>query len=303
MTLCKVLGLGLVVRDEALLVDDFAVEAVRTRYRARRTGLGGMMGTAVAQSAALGVRTHVLSMLGDDDDGRALLRELRNHGVGTRGVIRSREHPTSTAVVLVDRRTHERRFLVPDRRKIEADAPDFDLAGLTRNTVLMIDGHFPRQAARAARLAREKGAIVVADFHSPRPACLRLLPYVDVPILPREFGRAWHGGTPRQVLHALREAFGGRPVITLGERGALALDAGRVIEIPGRRTRVRDTTGAGDVFHGAFAAGLCRGKGFVDARRLASRASALCCTALGGTSRLLRADEVAFRPPGRHRGR
>ncbi|MBW2290891.1 MAG: hypothetical protein JRG89_05570 [Deltaproteobacteria bacterium] len=302
MTLRKVLGLGLSVLDETYLVDDFRVDSLRTRYRARRVAPGGMMGTAVAQSAALGVRTHLLSMLGDDREGRAIVRQLRAHGCITRGVIRSKTQPTTVAVVLVDRRTRARRFLVPDRRKIEASAPDFDLSSLTRETVLMIDGHFPKQAMRAVRRARELGSVVVADFHSPRPACLKLLPYVDFPILPREFGAAWHGGSPRDTLVALREEFGGDPVVTLGERGALALWEGRFVEIPARRVRVRDTTGAGDAFHGGFAAGLCLGFSFIEALHLASRAAAACCTELGGTGRLLGPSEISSRPAGRRRG-
>ncbi len=285
----KVIGLGLVVRDETFVVTDLQAGATRTRFTESRVGLGGMTGTAVAQAAALGVSTRVLTMLGHDTHGRELVRELRAHGVTTRGVVRSAEQPTTTAVVLVDQKTRDRRFLVPDRRKLEAAAPDFDLRGLDRHGVLMIDGHFSRQALRAARRARECGALVVADFHVPRPANLRLLPFVDVPILPREFFDAWHGGTPRQGLRALRERFGGEPVVTLGAKGALALVDGRFHEIPARRVRVRDTTGAGDVFHGAYAAGLCLGRDHLGALRLASRAAATACTALGGTGKLLHA--------------
>jgi sulfofructose kinase len=289
------------VLDETYLVDDFSLDTQRTRYRARRVAPGGMMGTATAQSAALGIKTHLLSMLGDDREGRAIVRQLRSHGCITRGVIRSKDHPTTVAVVLVDHRTRARRFLVPDRRKIEASAPDFDLSGITRDTVLMIDGHFPKQAMRAVRKARELGALVVADFHSPRPAYLKMLPYVDVPILPREFGVAWHGGSPRNTLLALRDEFGGNPVLTLGEQGALALWEGRFVEIPPRRVRVRDTTGAGDAFHGGFAAGLCLGFSFIEALHLASRAAAVCCTELGGTGRLLGPSEISSKPAGRSR--
>ncbi len=291
----KVIGLGLVVRDETFVVDDMHSHAVRTRYSTTRTGLGGMVGNAVAQAAALGVRTRLLTMLGRDPHGRELVRELRRHGVDTRAVVRHPDHPTTTAVVLVDGATRERRFLVPDRRKIEAAAPDFDLKGLDRWSVLLLDGHFPKQALRAARMAKERGATVVADFHAPRPANLALLPYVDVPILPREFADVWHGGTPRQALRELRERFGGQPVLTLGRRGALALVDTGFVEVPARRVRVRDTTGAGDVFHGAYAAGLCLGRDHLGALRLAARAAALSCTAIGGTGRLLRANEVSAR--------
>jgi sulfofructose kinase len=301
MAFRKVVGLGLSVLDESYLVEDFEMALPRTRFLARRVAAGGMMGTAVAQSATLGVKTQLLTLLGDDREGRAIISELRRFGVDTRRVIRSVKYPTTVAVVLVDRETRDRRFLVPDRRKIESAAPDFDLSRLDPETVLMIDGHYPAQAMRGVRHARERGAVVVADFHTPRPGYLRLLPFVDYPILPLEFGLAWHGGTPRQILFALREEFGCDPVLTLGERGALALWDGRIVEIPARRVRVRDTTGAGDVFHGAFAAGLCLGFSFFEALHLASRAAAVCCTELGGTGRLLQPKEISSRPAGRRR--
>jgi len=285
----KVIGLGLVVRDESFVVEDLAASTVRTRYVECRSGLGGMMGTATAQAASLGAPTRILTEVGSDPAGNELVRELRRHGVETRGVIRSQRRPTTTAVVLVDSRTRDRRFLVPDRRKLEARVPDFSLRGLDRHSVLMVDGHFPAQAMRAVKRAREVGALVVADFHAPRPANLRLLPFVDVPILPGEFFEAWHGGTPRQGLRALRERFGGSPVVTLGARGAIALESGRFVEIPARRVRVRDTTGAGDAFHGAYAAGRCLGRDHLSALRLAARAAAVVCSALGGTGKLLRA--------------
>lgn len=301
MAIRKVVGLGLSVLDEAYLVDDFAINAVRTRFRERRVAPGGMVSNAVVQAAALGVKAHLLTMLGDDTDGRAIAQRLRSYGVVTRGIVLSKTQPTTISVVLVDRKTKERRFLVPDRRKIEAAAPDFDLSSINRNTVLLVDGHYPKQAMRAVRRARACGAVVVADFHSPRPGCMRLLPFVDFPILPREFGRAWCGKTPRQTITALRNEFGGNPVITLGEKGAIALIDDRLVKIPPARVRVRDTTGAGDAFHGAFAAGLCLGFTTEQSLHLASRAAARCCTALGGTGRLLRADEISLRPAGRSR--
>ncbi|MFT5696677.1 MAG: sulfofructose kinase [Myxococcota bacterium] len=301
MTNRKVVGLGLCVMDETYLVDGFAENALRTRYHTRHVAPGGMMATATAQAATLGIRTELLSMVGDDAEGREIVSALRGHGVVTRRVVRSEEQPTTVALVLVDEATRDRRLLVPDRRSLEESAPDFDLSGLTKNTVLLIDGHFPKQAMRAVRRANEIGATVVGDFHSPRPAYLELLPHVDFPILPREFGEAWHGGTPTETLFALQEEFGGSPVLTLGEQGALAWVAGEIVEIPTRRVRAKDTTGAGDVFHGAFAAGKCMNFSTIESLHLASRAAAMCCTAFGGMGRLLRPDEISYRPAGRSR--
>jgi sulfofructose kinase len=196
-------------------------------------------------------------------------------------------------VVLVARAGGERRFIVPDRRAFERRASDLDLSVIDRRTLLLVDGHFPRQALRAVRHARDVGATVIGDFAWPRPAYLELLPHVNFPIVPLEFAEAYGEGDPRRALRMLRERFGGSPVVTMGGRGGLYLRDGRIRRYRAHRVAVRDTTGAGDVFHGAFAAGLYHGTGVEGAIELAARAAAVCCTALGGTSRLLEREEMA----------
>ena len=93
-----------------------------------------------------------------------------------------------------------------------------------------------------------------------------------------------------------------RPVVTQGARGGLWLDGKRPRRYAAERARVVDTTGAGDVFHGAFAAGLCRGLAFEACLELAARAAAGNCAALGGAGRLMTRDEwpsSAATPAGR----
>jgi sugar/nucleoside kinase (ribokinase family) len=75
-------------------------------------------------------------------------------------------------------------------------------------------------------------------------------------------------------------------VITLGARGGIYWHEGRVRRYRTPRVRVRDTTGAGDVFHGAFAAGLAHGLALPEIVERAARAGAIACTALGATARL-----------------
>ncbi len=283
----RVVGLGLCVIDEIYRVEELSLAAARTRYRDRVVSPGGMMSNALAQSALLGCRTHLLSQVGDDALGHFATRALRDCGVVTRKVVRNPAFATSVALVLVDQRSGERRFVVPDRRRLEREAPDLDLSGITRKTLLLVDGHFPAQARRAVRRAREVGARVIADFHSPRPGCLALLPDVDHAVLPEEFAVAWGKGSARETLRVLHDRFGGTPVITRGARGAIVLHEGKLETIPARRVKVRDTTGAGDAFHGGFAAGLYRGLDVMEALELATRAAAHCCTGVGGFASLL----------------
>lgn len=283
----RVVGLGLCVLDHIYVVEDDRLPGIRTRYTERCVSPGGMVSTAIAAAARLGCEAHLLSALGDDREAREILRRLRELGVRTRRVLRSPGCRTDVAAVLVHRRTGSRRFLVPDRRALERNAPDFDLSVVGRRTLLLVDGHFPRHAVHAMKRTRELGGKVIADFSDARPAFRKLLPWVDYAVLPLDFARSWGVGGSRDTLRALAERYGCTPVLTEGSKGALVLESGRIRRIPPHKVRVRDTTGAGDVFHGAFAAGLCHGRGVLDSLRLASRAAALACTALGGLGRLM----------------
>ena len=305
----RVVGVGLCVEDHLFVVDDYRLPEVRTRYSDALISPGGMVSTAIGQAAALGCDARLLTMVGDDGAGRAVTRTLRTLGVNTRGVVRSPDHPTTTAVVLVDRRTRDRRFLLPDRRALERSAPDFDLrairppqAGTSARgpcTILLVDGHFPAQAKRAVLHARAMRVPVVADFATPRGDFLRLLPHVDFPVLPLEFVAAWGVGGPRETLRALHERFGGTPVITLGARGAMILIAGKIHAVAAPRVRVLDTTGAGDVLHGSFAAALSQGRAVLPALRSAVREASRACGALGGLGRMM--QRVKTRPLGARR--
>jgi len=283
----RMVGLGLCVVDHVYRVDDIDFGAERMRYGERLVGPGGMACNATIQAARLGCNAQLLTALGDEAEGRSLRRSLARAKVGTRGVLLVPAFSTTVSVVLVAKRDGERRFIVPDRRRIERDAPDFELSAIGPGCVLLVDGHFPRQALRAARRAREVGATVVGDFSLPRPEISRLLPYVDFPVVPLEFAEAYGDGDPQQAMRRLRDRFGGQPVVTRGSRGGLYFRGRRVRRYPAERVRVRDTTGAGDAFHGAFAAGLAHGFDFEAAIALAAHAAAVCCTALGATTRLL----------------
>jgi sulfofructose kinase len=281
-----VVGLGLCVVDHLYVVDDLDGTRERTRYVQREVHPGGMVSNALAQVSRLDCRAELISLVGDDADGRSLRRSLRAIGVATRGLVLSKAFPTTIAVVMIGARDGERRFLTAHRARFERRVPRFDLAPIRPGRVLLIDGHFPGQALRAARRARELGVPVVADFSDPRPDYLGLLPWVDYAVVPEAFVRHWSPGGPERALRRLRREFGGSPVVTLGARGGIYWHEGRVRRYRSPRVRVRDTTGAGDVFHGAFAAGVAHGLALPEIVARAARAGAIACTAIGATARL-----------------
>ncbi|UCE87684.1 MAG: hypothetical protein JSU66_08250, partial [Deltaproteobacteria bacterium] len=138
----RIVGLGLCVVDHTLVVDRFDLSDVRLRYTEHMTCGGGMIANALAQAALLGCNTHVVSVIGDDPAGRLVVRDFRRAGVKTGRLIRSREIPTTLCFVLVRRRGGERRFIAPDRRDLERQAPDLDVSVVDARTILLVDGHF-----------------------------------------------------------------------------------------------------------------------------------------------------------------
>jgi len=290
----RVVGLGLCVVDHLYVVDSFEFEESRIRTSERLESTGGMTGNALVQAARLRCNAHLLSVLGDDPTGRGLRRAVGRLGVKTGRVVLSASSKTTVAVVLVHRYSGERRLVVPDRRSLERSAPPLDLAPIERRTLLLLDGHYPTQALRAAKRARQVGATVVGDFSRPGPASEKLLPWVDYPIVPQEFAEAYAGESAAVALRQLRDRFGGHPVVTQGAAGGIYLEGDRVRRYRAKPVRVRDTTGAGDAFHGAFAAGLYHGLDFEESIDLAARAAAVCCTALGATTRLLDREQAGL---------
>ena len=100
---------------------------------------------------------------------------------------------TTRSIVLVDRTSGERRFVLANRRPFERAAPDFDDVRLRANHVVLCDGHMARPARALLERARSAGAATIGDFADTRPSTRRLLPFVDHAIVPEEFVGAVQG--------------------------------------------------------------------------------------------------------------
>jgi sugar/nucleoside kinase (ribokinase family) len=135
----------------------------------------------------------------------------------------------------------------------------------------------------AARLARDMGVKVVIDADSGRDAAPGDMKLVDVAVVSEFYYRAYFDGVPYEEACKRLLAMGPELIVfTLGERGCVGMDRDGYFEIPAFRVPVADTTGAGDVFHGAFIAGLLKGWSVGESDRFASAAAAIKCTRIGG---------------------
>jgi sulfofructose kinase len=168
--------------------------------------------------------------------------------------------------------------------------PDQILCG----RLLHIDGHDTPAVAHAARIARDAGIPVTVDVDTIYPGFEHVLPLIDYLVASSEFPGLWtHEGDPFRALEMIQREFGMRvAAMTLGAHGALALENGHFLYSPAFVVSCVDTTGAGDVFHGAFCYSVLQGMSLPDALDFSNAMAALNCTALGARGGIRGAAEV-----------
>jgi len=158
---------------------------------------------------------------------------------------------------------------------------------------ILVDSHWPEAALTALRRARERGIPSCGDFEHIHEDNRPIIAWVDYPIYSRECVQGFGGtGSIEEDLRAVA-ALGGRvPMVTLGHEGCMWLEGEQVRRLPAFPVDAVDTTGCGDVFHGAFTFGLSQGWDVARNARFASATAALKCRALGGRTGIPSRDEV-----------
>ena len=261
-----------------------------------RVAPGGQVATAVATCARLGLRTHYMGVVGDDDWGREVAAGLEGHGVSLTLVRRSGT-PTRTAIVLVD--ASGRRTILEQRSETLAmNASDIDVSAFRSGRVFLVDATDPVGAFRAATAARSAGARIILDVERSVPDLDALLEASDIVIASAGFALE-QTGLPEigAALAALEARLTPRCVVaTMGAEGSIARYRGRELRTSGFHVEVRDTTGAGDAFRGGFATAWLRADGpapLEELLKFANAVAALSCRSVGAQAALPEMAEVS----------
>ena len=288
-----VVGVGINVIDYLFRIPHFPEPNTKMDALGATIQGGGLTATAMVACARLGLRTRYIGKFGDNEIGRMARQELLAEGLDLAGSVVAEGVPNRFCVVLVEEGSGHRTIVRQRDPRIWLTPVE-----LTRETVcagrsLHLDGHEGDAALQAARWAKQAGVLVSMDAEEPTQHREELFPLTDVLIVSQRFARGLTGKTaPADILQALA-TFGPACVgLTLGEAGSALLYRGRLVDAPGFPVEVVDTTGAGDVFHGAFLYGLLQGWDARDILVFANAVSALKCTRLGGRSGIPRVDDV-----------
>ena len=290
--MAELISIGVAVADYLWLCEEGAGMKFRPAVDHLAQG-GGPAATAAVTMARLGGDVEVWCRVGEDEAGRFILRQFEKEGVDTSQVTVCREGRSPVCAVTVDRRTGERSFVTFLGRGLDVPASALDLGRIDGAKAVLVDSYWPDAQLPAARRAHEAGVPVCADVERVSDVQRELLRSVAYPIYSLEAAREYAGvDDAKEALRGVAELGGRVPMITLGEEGCVWLEDNAVCRCPAFAVEVVDTTGCGDVFHGAFTFCVARGWDVAANARFASATAALKCRALGGRTGIPTYDEV-----------
>lgn len=235
----------------------------------------------------------MIARVGDDATGQAIVKGLADEGVNTK-TMRIIENAASTqASIMVDSQG-SRLILSYPSPDLVPDSDFIDDMDFTVYSAVLADVRWPEGAKAAFTKARAAGVPTVLDADiTPQPMD-ELVALADYAVFSQP-GLAKFTGIEDDIEASLKKAAeksGGRVFVTLGADGYSYLEGDKIVHKPGFKVNVVDTTGAGDVFHGAFAAGLTMGMNIEQILRFAAATAALKCTKAGGRSGIPSVAEV-----------
>ncbi len=245
---------------------------------------GGMVSTALVTLSRLGVSTAFAGKVGNDMAGRAVKEEFDLYGVDSAQLNVEPGATTPVSMILIDESTGQRTIMAGGTT-VEMSPSEVPAGMIADAKYLHLDTTGRQAALAAAEIARSAGVPVVLDADSlSRPQDIEdLLRATDYLIASRVFAEALTGlADPAAAAKSLSSRGSSVVIVTLGEQGSLTLAGGRTFHTPAFPVEVVDSTGAGDVYHGAYIFGLLQEWSLEKTAVFSSAVAALSCTRLGG---------------------
>jgi len=278
-----VVGLGLNATDTVMMVREFPPLGGKERVLSLSRQAGGQIATALVACQRLGLRARYIGKVGDDEAGRFQIQSLRDEGIEVRYTRVSRGATNQFGLIIVDQATGERTVFWDRDERLAMTPQELKPEAISTARILHLDGCDAAACAQAAKWARKAGIPVVADLDTVYKKVEQLFPLIDYLIASANFLPAVTGhNDPFRVLENMAHEYKiHAPGMTLGRDGALVYSEGRFYYSPGFVVETVDTTGAGDIFHGAFAYGLLQGWAIERILDFSNAMAGLNCTQVG----------------------
>jgi sugar/nucleoside kinase (ribokinase family) len=266
--------------------------ASKLRLQNHRWSCGGQVATTLAACARFGLETQYVGAFGSDSNGTLVRGAVSRCGVGLTHAV-TRDAPNRFAVIIIDASTGERIVLWDRDERLQLTDAEVTAEAIRGARVVHVDDVDVRASIRASTIARSMGIDVTNDIDRVVDGVDELVALASHPIFSEHVAAALTGELdPERALRALRRTHTGLLTITLGEKGAVALDGDALVHASGVPVKAVDTTGAGDIFRAGFIYGLVQGWPLARMLPFANAAAAVSCTKSGAIDSIPTMAEV-----------
>ncbi|MCP4268025.1 MAG: hypothetical protein GY777_21050 [Candidatus Brocadiaceae bacterium] len=244
---------------------------------------GGPVATAMVTLSRLGAATTFIGKISDDYFGNLIQDGLTSESVNIDHLVVENGKRSQFAFIVIEKKTGKRTVLWSRATVTPLKEDEINRNVISAAKVLHLDGLMLECSLEAAKCARDAGVKVVVDSGSRREDPLALVKFADYFIASEDFtSKYYNGNDPKVAAKELLKQGAKTVIVTMGEKGSICVSRENYFHQPAFKVNAVDTTGCGDVFHGAFIFGLLRGWDLNQTVRFASATAALKCREIGG---------------------
>lgn len=281
----KVLCIGHASYDITLPVDKYPRENTKYRLEEKFECGGGPASNAAYLLGKWKINTYFQSVAGDDVFGRRLKNEFKNVNVNVDFFELTEKEDTSISFILINKENASRTLFNIGKKEVHPSRFNYDF----KPDIILIDGNHYEASKKAFEMFPE--AIKVIDAGRITDELLELCEYVDYLICSKGFAETVtktrinykEPHSLKEVYNSLEEKYPNKKIIiTLEENGCLYKSKDKIKLMKALKVKALDTTGAGDIFHGAFVYALCKKFDYEKCIKIANITAGLSVTKIGG---------------------
>lgn len=286
----KVLGIGESVIDNVVRINGEVPKNFDPTGLQSEKHVGGPVLIAMILLARLGVQCTYMTSVGRDEDANLIQSLLHHENVK---LLPKYQHKTKINTMVVNKITGQR---VKLRGPIKHDSiKDLSRSFLHQFDLIIIDRHEQKAFYEVLKKKKTSTKIIIDPSTEISKFTLDMIKNAEFPIIPIEAVTPTYTGSLDNIDHVLKRLYGWtkKPlIITAGDMGSFIFNGENAQLLPPLPVKAVDTTGAGDIYRGAFAYGILMGWDMKKTARFSNIVAALQCTKLGNAAAIPTKDEI-----------
>ena len=288
----KILVIGHAAYDITFPLDKFPLENTKNRVSRRVECGGGPAFNAAYLLGKWGMEVYFAGIVGNDFYGTKLQKQLQMVGINTDYLQFTSDYPTTNSFIIANTSIGSRTVLTyrPDDMKMSDFKLDFE------PDIILMDGQ--EYELSVSLLKRYPKAISIIDAGRPKENIINLAKMVSFVVCSKDFAegvtntKISDNSSAINTYKKLENVFPGEVIVTLEDKGALYKYNNQIKIMPSLKVKAIDSTGAGDIFHGAFTYSIANNYSLEEAIIISNITGALSVTKIGSQASMPNKDEV-----------